>query len=193
MVVLKRAGQRHRRPRPCFYGVIKAPPAPNRMAPANGITAPNGAAQEELITRVYRRFDIDPAEIDYVEELHAPGTRLGDRWRPKRWCAPSRPLPILSPIAVLAAPSPISVTPPPPLASSYLIKVLLSCGTSNCRAAAFQGYQSADRPQGIRLPCGDGKPPWRSGMGKRRMAALNSFGHSAPMRISSSPIIPSHR
>ncbi|WP_313918813.1 SDR family NAD(P)-dependent oxidoreductase, partial [Tahibacter sp.] len=43
----------------------------------NGITAPNGAAQAELIGEVYARSGIDARQIGYVV-THGTGTRLGD-------------------------------------------------------------------------------------------------------------------
>jgi len=49
----------------------------NQDGASNGITAPNGAAQAELLQGVYSRFAIDPRSIGYVE-LHGTGTRLGD-------------------------------------------------------------------------------------------------------------------
>jgi acyl transferase domain-containing protein/acyl carrier protein/SAM-dependent methyltransferase len=49
----------------------------NQDGASNGITAPNGAAQTELLKSVHSRFAIDPASIGYVE-LHGTGTRLGD-------------------------------------------------------------------------------------------------------------------
>ncbi len=51
--------------------------ATNQDGASNGITAPNGAAQAELLKGVYERFAIDPSSIGYVE-LHGTGTRLGD-------------------------------------------------------------------------------------------------------------------
>ncbi|UMR29432.1 SDR family NAD(P)-dependent oxidoreductase [Massilia sp. MB5] len=43
----------------------------------NGITAPSGLAQAELIAATYRRYAIDAARIAYVV-THGTGTRLGD-------------------------------------------------------------------------------------------------------------------
>ncbi|MBB4730094.1 non-ribosomal peptide synthetase, partial [Xanthomonas arboricola] len=43
----------------------------------NGITAPNGAAQAELIGEVQARAKVDPHQIGYVV-THGTGTRLGD-------------------------------------------------------------------------------------------------------------------
>ncbi len=43
----------------------------------NGITAPNGQAQQRLECGIYRKFGIDPARIRMVE-AHGTGTSLGD-------------------------------------------------------------------------------------------------------------------
>ena len=59
-----------------ILGVIQASGV-NQDGASNGITAPSGAAQEELIASVYQRFRINPEEIGYVE-AHGTGTRLGD-------------------------------------------------------------------------------------------------------------------
>ncbi len=43
----------------------------------NGITAPNGVAQAELVKEVHRMVGLGPRDIDYVV-THGTGTRLGD-------------------------------------------------------------------------------------------------------------------
>ena len=43
----------------------------------NGITAPSGVSQTNLLTAVYRRYRVDPAVIEYVV-THGTGTKLGD-------------------------------------------------------------------------------------------------------------------
>nr|WP_281356741.1 beta-ketoacyl synthase N-terminal-like domain-containing protein [Amycolatopsis anabasis] len=43
----------------------------------NGITAPSGAAQTELLTRVWREHDIEPASVRHLV-AHGTGTKLGD-------------------------------------------------------------------------------------------------------------------
>ena len=59
-----------------IYGVIKGV-AINQDGKSNGITAPNGVAQEELEKNLYDEFSIDPKEIELME-AHGTGTKLGD-------------------------------------------------------------------------------------------------------------------
>ncbi|MBV8474200.1 MAG: hypothetical protein JO234_12350 [Hyphomicrobiales bacterium] len=44
---------------------------------ANWLTAPNALAQKELVAKAWRRADIDPRTITYIE-AHGTGTPLGD-------------------------------------------------------------------------------------------------------------------
>ena len=59
-----------------IYGVIKAF-AMNQDGKTNGITAPNGLSQAELMKNVYEKFSINPKDISYIE-AHGTGTKLGD-------------------------------------------------------------------------------------------------------------------
>ena len=59
-----------------IYGVIEAS-AMNQDGTSNGITAPNGSSQVELITELYSNKNIKPQDITYVE-AHGTGTKLGD-------------------------------------------------------------------------------------------------------------------
>ncbi|WP_044965062.1 SDR family NAD(P)-dependent oxidoreductase [Sorangium cellulosum] len=49
----------------------------NQDGATNGITAPSAASQRQLELDVYNRFGIDPGVIQYVE-AHGTGTKLGD-------------------------------------------------------------------------------------------------------------------
>jgi len=49
----------------------------NQDGRTNGITAPNPESQARLMQDIYRRHDIDPAEIQLIE-AHGTGTALGD-------------------------------------------------------------------------------------------------------------------
>ncbi len=59
-----------------IHAVIKGSAANNDGA-SNGITAPNPAAQEDVILRAWENAGVDPEDISYVE-AHGTGTLLGD-------------------------------------------------------------------------------------------------------------------
>lgn len=59
-----------------IYAVIKGS-AVNQDGSSIGITAPNSAAQEEVICAAWKDADIDAETISYIE-AHGTGTRLGD-------------------------------------------------------------------------------------------------------------------
>ena len=75
VVVLKRLSQAEADGDP-IHAVISGSGV-NYDGRTNGITAPNGVAQTDLLNTVYERFRIDPAEIEYII-THGTGTRLGD-------------------------------------------------------------------------------------------------------------------
>lgn len=59
-----------------IYAVIKAS-AVNSDGRSGGITAPNAAAQSLVIEEAWRRAELDPETVTYIE-AHGTGTRLGD-------------------------------------------------------------------------------------------------------------------
>lgn len=59
-----------------IYGCIKGS-AVNYDGQTNGITAPSPASQADLLHQVYKRFGINPADIQFVLS-HSVGSRLGD-------------------------------------------------------------------------------------------------------------------
>ena len=59
-----------------IYGIVKASGI-NQDGTSNGITAPNGISQEHLITDIYKKYNINPEKVSYIE-AHGTGTKLGD-------------------------------------------------------------------------------------------------------------------
>jgi acyl transferase domain-containing protein/surfactin synthase thioesterase subunit/acyl carrier protein len=80
MIVLQRQADacRHlaQHPDARIYALI-AGSAVNQDGKSNGMTAPNGLAQEEVIRQAYQRAGLAPAQAGYVE-THGTGTYLGD-------------------------------------------------------------------------------------------------------------------
>jgi acyl transferase domain-containing protein len=75
VVVLKRLSQAIADKDP-IYAVIKGSGI-NYDGKTNGITAPSGVAQADLLKTVYDHYHINPEEIEYIV-THGTGTRLGD-------------------------------------------------------------------------------------------------------------------
>ena len=59
-----------------IYAVIKAT-AENHGGKVTTLTAPNSAAQTELLVEAYEKAQVDPATVGYIE-CHGTGTPLGD-------------------------------------------------------------------------------------------------------------------
>jgi acyl transferase domain-containing protein/thioesterase domain-containing protein/acyl carrier protein/phosphohistidine swiveling domain-containing protein/SAM-dependent methyltransferase len=74
-VVLKRLSDA-RKDKDQIYAVIKGSDI-NYDGKTNGITVPNGNAQVELLKSVYKKYKINPKQIDYIV-THGTGTKLGD-------------------------------------------------------------------------------------------------------------------
>lgn len=59
------------------YAVIRGT-AVNQDGRSNGITAPNRWSQREVIASAYRRAEVEPEDVTFLE-AHGTGTQLGDR------------------------------------------------------------------------------------------------------------------
>lgn len=75
MVVVKRLGDA-RRDGDQVLAVLRGT-AVNQDGRSQGLSAPNGPAQEQVIRRALEQSGLEPADIDYVE-AHGTGTTLGD-------------------------------------------------------------------------------------------------------------------
>ncbi|MDR9863555.1 beta-ketoacyl synthase N-terminal-like domain-containing protein [Pseudomonas baetica] len=80
MIVLQRQADARQHlaqhPEARLYALI-AGSAVNQDGKSNGMTAPNGLAQEEVIRQAFQRAGLAPARVGYVE-THGTGTYLGD-------------------------------------------------------------------------------------------------------------------
>jgi acyl transferase domain-containing protein/NAD(P)-dependent dehydrogenase (short-subunit alcohol dehydrogenase family)/acyl carrier protein len=59
-----------------IYAVIKGSSL-NYDGKTNGITAPSGSSQTQLLKAVYEQYQVNPEEIEYIV-THGTGTKLGD-------------------------------------------------------------------------------------------------------------------
>lgn len=176
MIVLKRlrdavADKDH------IYGVIKASGI-NQDGASNGITAPNGAAQEELITSIYQRYQINPADISYVE-LHGTGTRLGDPIEANALVRAFKKFTAEQDYCGLGSAKSHIGHASAAAGVIGLIKVLLSMKHGQLPGLMhFKELNPLIELKGTAFNVVDRTRPWIAKNGKRRLAALNSFGHS---------------
>ena len=161
-----------------IYGVIKAS-GMNQDGTSNGMTAPNGKAQEKLIKDVYDKYSIDPNKISYVE-AHGTGTKLGDSVEANAlgrvWekCCHNK-----NDCFIGSAKSHIGHTS---AASGVigLIKVLLSMKYNTVPGLLnFETLNPAISWENSPLCINVNNKPWISNSSQNnRLAAINSFGHS---------------
>ncbi|BBB92538.1 MAG TPA: SDR family NAD(P)-dependent oxidoreductase [Methylomusa anaerophila] len=160
-----------------IYGVIKGSGV-NQDGASNGITAPNGIAQEQLITSVYKRFNINPEDISYIE-AHGTSTKLGD---PVEANALVRAFKHFTGktgyCAIGSAKSYIGHTA---AAAGVigLIKILLSLRYHKIPGInSFKKLNPLIELDKSAFYISTDLLEWKSETGKPLMAALNSFGHS---------------
>ncbi|HXH09318.1 MAG TPA: SDR family NAD(P)-dependent oxidoreductase [Alphaproteobacteria bacterium] len=160
-----------------ILGVIQASGV-NQDGASNGITAPSGAAQEELITALYQRFQIDPEQISYVE-AHGTGTRLGD---PVEANALVRAFRRFTDKQAFCAVGSVKAAIGHTAASAGvvgLIKVLLCLKYQTIPGlTSLQQLNPLIEFENTPFYVNTQPQPWLATNGKPRMAAVSSFGHS---------------
>ncbi|WDD90504.1 amino acid adenylation domain-containing protein (plasmid) [Burkholderia sp. FERM BP-3421] len=150
----------------------------NQDGSTNGITAPSARSQEELETDVYDRFGIDPRELQMVE-AHGTGTPLGD------------------PIEFTALANAFGrYTRDRGFCALGSVKTNIGHTTTTAGIAGVLKILLALRHRQLPPSCNFERPnpeielddspfyvntrlrPWRVETGRRRMAAVSSFGFS---------------
>lgn len=160
-----------------IYGVI-AGSGINQDGTTNGITAPSAISQERLVSDVYASFGIDAASIQMIE-AHGTGTRLGD---PIEFEAITRAFRKQTSLNGYCSIGSIKTNIGHTSAAAGvagLIKVLLSLKYKKIPASLHykQGNPRInfnDSPFYVNTVL----RPWDINAGKKRMAAVSSFGFS---------------
>ncbi|WP_338862075.1 SDR family NAD(P)-dependent oxidoreductase [Mycetohabitans rhizoxinica] len=176
MVVLKRLEDAEADGDP-IYGVIEAS-AVNQDGSSNGITAPNGDAQEQLIRDTYRKFAIDPSQISYVE-AHGTGTRLGDPVEANALIRAFRQFTDARGYCVLGSAKANLGHAAAGAGVIGLIKILLSM--RHRKLPAMPGFERLNpliELEGSPFYINHQAIDWQPTGGKRLLSALNAFGHS---------------
>ena len=176
MVVLKRLEDAEADGDP-IHGVIEASGI-NQDGLSNGITAPNGEAQEQLLRDTWHKFAIDPEQISYVE-AHGTGTRLGDPVEANALIRAFRSFTEARGYCVLGSAKANLGHAAAAAGVIGLVKVLLSIRQRTL--PAMPGFTCLNplielehSPFYINRQAQD----WQASGGTRLLAALNSFGHS---------------
>ncbi|PCE21487.1 hypothetical protein BWP39_31345, partial [Paraburkholderia acidicola] len=160
-----------------IYGVIEASGS-NQDGTSNGITAPNGKAQEALLSDTWARYGIAPERISHFE-VHGTGTALGDAVEGNAITRAFGSLTSRRAFCVIGTSKTHIGHTGAASGAVGLIKLLLSL-----RHRQLPGLLHFDRlnplidlsASALRLP--EAAMNWDSEPGVARYAALNAFGHS---------------
>ena len=160
-----------------IYGVIQAS-GMNQDGTSNGITAPNGAAQERLITELYRRHQINPEDITYIE-AHGTGTRLGDPIEANALVRAFRQFTSMESYCAMGSAKSFIGHTGATAGVAGLIRVLLSFQYHKIPGLVnFNKLNPLIELEGSPIYINTGLTEWKSQNNKALMAVLNSFGHS---------------
>ena len=176
MVVLKRLQDAQSAGDP-IYGIILGSGI-NQDGASNGILAPSGTAQQQLLTQIYQKYQINPADISYLE-AHATGGKLSNSIEINALARTFKKFTIKQHYCALGSvKSHIGHTS---AASGVvgLIKILLSM--RHGRLPGLLHYRQADpllELQDSAFYIQNETVQWQTLNTKPLLAALNSFGHS---------------
>ncbi len=159
-----------------IYGVIKGSGI-NQDGTTVGITAPSAKSQTQLQKEVYRRYNIDPNDIGYME-AHGTGTELGDPIEVKALKQTFSQASSAKKCALGAVKTNVGHT----LAAAgiiSLIKTVLSL--YHKKLVPSLHYKNINKNidlKGTPFYVNTELKDWQESSGKPRLAAINSFGYS---------------
>ncbi|MEX3556994.1 MAG: amino acid adenylation domain-containing protein [Burkholderia sp.] len=161
-----------------IHGVIEANGS-NQDGTSNGITAPNGRAQEELLSETWARHGIAPERISHFE-VHGTGTSLGDAVEGNAIGRAFGRVTTRRGFCVIGTSKTHIGHTGAASGAVGLIKLLLSL--RHRRLPGLLHFEQANplidwNDSALRLP-DDAATAWNSGPGLPRYAGLNAFGHS---------------
>ncbi|WP_090739059.1 amino acid adenylation domain-containing protein [Paenibacillus sp. Mc5Re-14] len=160
-----------------IYAVIRGSGI-NYDGKTNGITAPNGAAQSKLLRTVYKRYGIQPEEIEVVA-AHGTGTKLGDPVEFNALCDAFKTYTSREQYcAIISNKTNFGHT----LGTSGLVSLIgmVQSLRFECIPATLNCEQDNEYIRWERSPFYLNKTakPWPSRTGKRRLGAVSAFGMS---------------
>lgn len=160
-----------------IYGVIQGS-CINQDGTSNGITAPNGIAQEELIVRVYEKYKINPEEITYIE-THGTATKLGDPVEANALVRAYRQFTKKENFCTIGSVKPNIGHTGAASGAIGLLRILLSFRDHKIPGLInFKKLNPLIDFKGSAFHIITRTSEWKSEPGKPLMAAINSFGHS---------------
>ncbi len=146
----------------------------NQDGRSQGLTAPNGLAQESVIRKALQRAQVNPSEIEYVE-AHGTGTALGDPIEMRSIASVYGNAPRQQPLLVGSVKTNLGHTEVAAGAAG-LIKIILSMQNGvippHLHLKQISPHLNLDTKK-ISIPTA--VTPWNS---SKRMAAVSSFGFS---------------
>ena len=150
----------------------------NQDGKTNGITAPNEESQTRLIQSVYRKFNIDPAGIQFIE-AHGTGTKLGDPIEVAGLKAAFKPFTDRSGYCALGSvKSNIGHCLTAAGVAGFVKLMLAMKHRSLPPTINFEQRNEHIKLEGSPFYVNDEARPWEVSNGERRRAAISSFGFS---------------
>ncbi|MCX7366161.1 MAG: beta-ketoacyl synthase N-terminal-like domain-containing protein [Alphaproteobacteria bacterium] len=160
-----------------IYAVVRGWGA-NQDGKTNGITAPNQESQTRLEAGIYRKFGIDPEHIQLVE-AHGTGTKLGDPIEVDALCSSFRQFTGKEQFCALGSVKTNIGHLATAAGVAGVIKSVLALQRKQLPPTInYQSLNEHIRLQGSPFYVNTECRPWPADAGRKRLAAVSSFGFS---------------